>query len=190
MATAIDAKGDLVAGTGADTFARLGVGTNGQVLTADSAEATGLKWATAGGGGKVLQVVYGMYNTQTLINNTSYTDTGLSATITPTASTSKILVFTSNFAYWAESSGNPGVGTQIVRGSTVVYEQHPSQNSLAIIIGASGNRGLLDSVNMQYLDSPATTSATTYKVQSKSNCAAYFQWDGGKSNIVLMEIGA
>lgn len=48
MATAIDAKGDLVGGTGADTFARLAVGANGTVLTADSAEATGLKWATAG----------------------------------------------------------------------------------------------------------------------------------------------
>ncbi len=47
MATAIDAKGDLIAGTGADTFSRIAVGTNGQVLTADSAEATGLKWATA-----------------------------------------------------------------------------------------------------------------------------------------------
>ena len=154
---------------------------------------TGSAWTAlggGGGGGKVLQVVYGMYNTQTLINNTGYTDTGLSATITPTVNTSKVLVLTSNFAYWSESSGNPGVGTQIVRGSTAVYEQHPTQNSLAIIVGASGNRGLLDSVNMQYLDSPATTSATTYKVQSKSNCAAYFQWDGGKSNIVLMEIGA
>jgi hypothetical protein len=51
MATAIDAKGDLIAGTAADTFSRLAVGTNGQVLTADSAEATGMKWATAGGGG-------------------------------------------------------------------------------------------------------------------------------------------
>ncbi len=46
MATAIDAKGDLIAGTAADTFARIGVGTNGQILTADSAESTGLKWAT------------------------------------------------------------------------------------------------------------------------------------------------
>ena len=48
MATAIDAKGDLVPGTGADTFSRLAVGANGTVLTADSAEATGLKWATGG----------------------------------------------------------------------------------------------------------------------------------------------
>lgn len=51
MATAIDAKGDLIAGTGADAFSRLAVGTNGQVLTADSTTATGLKWASAGGGG-------------------------------------------------------------------------------------------------------------------------------------------
>ena len=46
MATAIDAKGDLVAGTGADAFSRLAVGANATVLTADSAEATGMKWAT------------------------------------------------------------------------------------------------------------------------------------------------
>jgi len=46
MATAIDAKGDLVAGTGADAFARLAVGANGTVLTAASGEATGLSWAT------------------------------------------------------------------------------------------------------------------------------------------------
>ena len=50
MATAIDAKGDLIAGTGADTFSRLGVGSNNQVLTADSTTATGLKWATPASG--------------------------------------------------------------------------------------------------------------------------------------------
>ena len=46
----IDAKGDLIVGTAADTAARLGVGSDGQVLTADSAEAGGVKWAAAGGG--------------------------------------------------------------------------------------------------------------------------------------------
>lgn len=53
MATAIDAKGDLIAGTGADAFSRLAVGANNTVLTADSSTATGLKWATpsTGGGG-------------------------------------------------------------------------------------------------------------------------------------------
>ena len=45
--TIVDAKGDLIAATAADTPARLAVGANDTVLTADSAEATGLKWATA-----------------------------------------------------------------------------------------------------------------------------------------------
>ena len=52
MATAIDAKGDLVVGTGADTFSKLTVGANDTVLTADSSTATGLKWASASAGGK------------------------------------------------------------------------------------------------------------------------------------------
>ncbi len=51
LKTIIDAKGDLIAGTAADTPARLAVGTNGFVLTADSAEAAGLKWAAAAAGG-------------------------------------------------------------------------------------------------------------------------------------------
>jgi len=47
----VDAKGDLIAATAADTVSRLAIGTNGQVLTADSAEATGMKWAAVPAGG-------------------------------------------------------------------------------------------------------------------------------------------
>ena len=54
MATAIDAKGDLIAGTGADAFSRLAVGSNDQVLIADSSTATGLKWGTPASGGMTL----------------------------------------------------------------------------------------------------------------------------------------
>ena len=45
-----DVKGDLIAATGNDAFTRLAIGTNNQVLTADSAAATGMKWAAASGG--------------------------------------------------------------------------------------------------------------------------------------------
>lgn len=50
MATAIDAKGDLIAGTAADTFSRLAIGANNTVLTADSTETTGMKWAVPAAG--------------------------------------------------------------------------------------------------------------------------------------------
>jgi hypothetical protein len=70
MATAIDAKGDLVAGTGADAFARLGVGTNGQVLTADSTAATGLAWATAASGTTFVGCSVKRTANKTLSNNT------------------------------------------------------------------------------------------------------------------------
>lgn len=54
IATTFDAKGDLVVGTGADTFAKLAVGTNDYVLTAASGETTGMKWAAVAGGGYTL----------------------------------------------------------------------------------------------------------------------------------------
>jgi hypothetical protein len=52
--TIVDAKGDLIAGTAADTVARLAVGTNGQALIADSTAATGMKWDTPAAGGMTL----------------------------------------------------------------------------------------------------------------------------------------
>ena len=77
MATAIDAKGDLIVGTGADTFSRLAVGTNGQVLTADSGEATGLKFATpAAGGGDFVLVTAQTFTASSAVNvNSVFTST-------------------------------------------------------------------------------------------------------------------
>lgn len=72
MATAIDAKGDLIGGTGADAFSRLAVGANGTVLTADSAEATGLKWVASSAGG------------MTLLSTTTLSGSSTSVSVTPT----------------------------------------------------------------------------------------------------------
>jgi len=75
MATEIDAKGDLVAGTGADTFARLAVGANDTVLTADSSTSTGLKWAAPTGAGLVL-ITNQSFTTSSAINvNSVFTST-------------------------------------------------------------------------------------------------------------------
>ena len=70
MATAIDAKGDLIAGTAADAFSRIAVGANDTVLTADSSTATGLKWATPASGGGMTAIASGTFSgTSTLISS-------------------------------------------------------------------------------------------------------------------------
>ena len=196
MATAIDAKGDLIVGTGADTFSRLAVGTNNYVLTADSAEATGLKWAAAaGGGGKVLQVVSASTTTKTTITSTSYTDvTNLTATITPSAATSKILVLiTANALTTGTSTAFVASSAQIVRGATAIMTQQSVQSSDGASATDLSNGNM---VALTYLDSPSTTSATTYKLQAKkrNGVNVIYNWDSGadtnNSTITLMEIGA
>jgi hypothetical protein len=75
--TIVDAKGDLIAATASDTVARLPIGaTNGQVLTVDSAEATGMKWATASSGGMTLLSTTSLTGTSVTISSISqgYTD--------------------------------------------------------------------------------------------------------------------
>ena len=190
MATAIDAKGDLVVGTGADTFSKLTVGTNGYLLTADSAEATGLKWAAPSGGGKLLQVVQGTYSTQQSSTSTSYVDTNLTASITPSASTSKVLVMISHQGV-ASGAASTGVSLKLFRGAT---ELAKLAHYAAVTSGTESNVG---TVGIQYLDSPSTTSSTTYKTQFARSAASgtvYLQSNGGgadiMSTITLMEIGA
>jgi hypothetical protein len=66
----VDAKGDLIAATAADTPARLAVGTNGQVLTVDSTQATGLKWAAAAGGATLVGCRLTKSGSQSIANGT------------------------------------------------------------------------------------------------------------------------
>jgi hypothetical protein len=159
--------------------------TNDYVLTAKSSAAGGLTWAAAAGGGKLLQVVIGEDSTQTVIATTTYTDSGLSATITPSATTSKILIM------WNTLGTNPGSyrgwGTQLVRGSTNIWT---SANLLDTLAGASADFRL--SRSFYYIDEPSTTSATTYKTQNAtySGGSITFNDGGNKTQMVLMEIGA
>jgi hypothetical protein len=181
-------KGDLY--TYSTTDARLGVGTNGQVLTADSAEATGLKWATAaGGGGKVLQVVNATTSTEVTIASTTMTDTGLTATITPTSATSKILILTSQVQALVRDAQNIGGNTRLMRGATELFSSRQVQNMTL----SSTDTAFVYQLNFSYLDNPSTTSATTYKTQGKVTTTANSstnRFNETLSSITLLEIGA
>ena len=188
MATAIDAKGDLVVGTGADTFARLAVGgTNGHTLQIDSSTATGLKWAAAGGGGKVVQVVYAQTSTGASSSSSTYADTNLTASITPTSASNDIYVFVSQCGIIKSSANSAnGLNLKLFRGATEIL--HFARNILytGTAIQLNGS-----TASVVYKDSPATTSATTYKTQfaSENNTGTVYVNDSSAtSTIVLMEV--
>ena len=190
----VDAKGDLIAGTADNTVARLAVGTNGHILVADSAEATGLKWAAPAAGGKVLQVVNATTTTSTSTNGNFTNATNCSATITPTSASSKILILISasiriyragDYQTWAYAR---------VRRSTTTVSPADYYFGIEIIKGGTGaNVGYTGTQFFNILDTPSTTSATTYQLQIQGNVAdsMYIVANPeGSTSVTLMEIGA
>jgi len=144
-------------------------------------------WAPTG---SVIQVVNASYGTQTSTTSSTFSDTGLTATITPKFATSKILVIVSQNGCF-KAAGNTYLQLRLLRNSTTIINLESlanySNTSVAMGVNASSTN---------YLDSPATTSATTYKTQfcsgDNSTSVALQILNGvqAASTITLMEIAA
>ena len=174
----------------ANTNTRLGIGSTGQVLTVVG----GVPAWSAFSGGKVLQVVNATSSTATTIATTTYTDTTLTATITPTSATSKILVLVTQVAKMSRgASGFQTLDMQLLRGGTVIYL--PDQETLFFEAGSVTLIDIRTLINIHYYDTPATTSAITYKTQGRIGAtgdsgSSTYQSNSRVSSITLLEIGA
>jgi hypothetical protein len=157
--------------------------TAGQVLTA--AQMNNLRGAF-----RVLQVVYGSTATAVSNSTSTYVDTGLTATITPQSNTSKILIMVSqNGVRKSNADGNARMDIQLLRGSTGIIKFAGN-----VLMTASAVNLWVPSASTFYLDSPATTSATTYKTQFMnphgSGDVSVQHESASTSTIVLLEISA
>jgi len=174
----------------ANTNTRLGIGSTGNVLTVAGGVPT---WAAPAGGGKLLQVVSAVTTTPTTIATTTLTDTTITATITPTLSTSKILVIASVNIWLDRGAGNQTAIGRLLRGATTIADYTTQYFGGISTTGSGVSLGSLLAVS--YLDSPATTSATTYKIQAApvftaNSGSASFQLSNVPSTITLLEVGA
>ena len=140
--------------------------------------------------GSVIQVVQGVYSAHSTITSSTMTDTGISQIITPKSASSKILVSIS--AALASSATNGAeIFTQILRGSTSIrlYER-----TFHHYVSSGGTNHGGGSYSLCFLDSPNTTSATTYKLQGRTDSGTlrindyYFGAGRNASTITLMEI--
>ncbi len=136
------------------------------------------------GGGKVLQVIIDDHSTVQTLSSATYTDTSLSITITPTSATSTILVQWNMVAEMAVASS--GYGTKLLRGATAVHTAGSLNHTF------TPTSGMYMSSTQSYIDSPATTSATTYKIQAASSAGntVYLNNGSNHSQLIVMEIGA
>ena len=145
-------------------------------------------------GGKILQVVSTFVNTGFSTTSTSFVDvTGHTATITPTAATSKILIMYSCFTYHS-NTGRIRPLNLVRDGSNICQPASGTEP-------ATMNPYLVSSLGVQhavvnFLDSPATTSSVVYKIQSKTDVGTvYVGRDSGTvltspANLTLMEVSA
>jgi hypothetical protein len=130
----------------------------------------GSSWVAAGGGGAILQVVSNTITDKfTSGSDTFDVVTGLSASITPSSATSKILIF-AQIAVGMQAGVSTFGAFKVTRGGTDIYLGDSANDRVSAVFGGATNidaQLALFSFPITYLDSPATTSSTTYQVETR-----------------------
>jgi hypothetical protein len=156
-----------------------------EFLISDAGVLKRLDASLIGGGGKVLQVVTDISTTEESSTSSSFADTALSLSITPSATTSKILVF-SDINSMRKLSGDTKIDLKLLRDSTqIAFGRYANTDSTATLSQSSSS--------FHVLDTPSTTSALTYKIQLANNSAAgtvYIMSSNSTGTLTAIEIGA
>ena len=180
MASGTD--GNLITYDASGNPAHVATGSSGQVLTSNGAGAAPTFQAAAGGG-KVLQVVTAATSTEATSTSSTYADTNLTADITPANSSNKILVLVSQSI--SSTGGRAGGALRILRGTTEIEEY----NQISNVENQMGQHFI------QHLDSPSSTSSTTYhtefaRIDQSSTVTAQRNDSSGNatSTITLIEL--
>jgi hypothetical protein len=159
---------------------------------------------TSASNGRILQVVQAVLLSRVATTSATFSDTGITASITPSSASNKILVSVCMGGIGAAGSGGV-LGTKLLRGATEILLGNASGSAIRVSAG-TGGFGDANSTNgpivIEYLDSPATTSSTTYKIQFASTYNSNQVVIGGSNNtggvfnlttpstITLMEVAA
>jgi transcription initiation factor TFIID subunit TAF12 len=180
-----DTTGTLVIQTGATPTTAVTVGTDQSVTLAGTltTSSRGITKASMPSG-SVLQVVNANYSTAVTNNTSTMASTGLTASITPTSATSKILVIASVAGIF-KTTNNTAVTLQLYKNSGNIFQFALT----GLANNSTANNG--GSISTSFLDSPATTSSTSYTVyfgSQQNNAGTTVQLNGDTSTITLLEI--
>ena len=182
VGTTLTTQGDVLYRDGSG-LQRLGAGTSGQFLKTQGSGANPV-WAAAGGGGKILQVIEDISDGEFETSSSSFVATNLSVNITPSATTSKVLVMA---AINGDTKGNRYIHATLHRDST---ELSAGNEGMQILYGLDGER-YYGGLPLLKLDSPNTTSQVTYTVQVRTNTGTMrIGQNNMRNSIVVMEVGA
>jgi hypothetical protein len=137
--------------------------------------------------GSILQVVNATYSTETSNSTGTYADTGLTASITPTSASSKILVLVTHVIMKDTGSSGNGLKMNICRNGSEIVQF--SQRTL----WTNSSLYNFGTTTYNYVDFPSSTSSVTYKTQFANNTPSstvYVQFDSRPASIQLLEIAA